>query len=517
MTSEILPNPARPFLYGSVRYRIALLALLLTPLLAWADSPFFKLNPSLTPELPSGVQWVNEGPTGEPALRIDIPADAPSKIALVTVPIDIEALRDYEILLSCDVRARDVTRPDKDYNGIKVQLHFDSANLGPQWMNEGLLCGTFPWKHSELLFRIPYDATQGVLQLGIQESTGTAWLANVTITMLHKKPAREPRYRGVVSSGTGNLQDLTDLASWKVNLVRWQLLNPEWTRQTVPSDRAKYDAWLKPKLDELATALDEAHKHGIKILIDLHFPPGGRTEDGTLRILLDKSLQTHFINIWTDIARRFKGHPALWAYDIMNEPVQKQPSPPGVLDWFALQAETARRIRAIDPKTAILIAADDWDSPPGFDWLKPVDVSNVIYTVHMYWPYEYTHQGTDGRTWDKPEDKIPYPGTFNTLPLNRTALASHLWPVRNFQLTYGARIFVGEFSVARWAPGAASYLSDVISLFEDYGWDWTYHAFREEDTWSLEHANLPFGKGTLAPAPTDRFQAIQPYFEKNTR
>ena len=500
------------------RFALALLACLFpAALLAQQpkDAPFFKLDPSMTPELPAGVQWVNEGPKGGPCLRVDIAPEAAAKLALVTIPIDIEALRDYEILISYDVRAQDVSRPEKDYNGIKVQLHFDSANLGPQWLNEGLLCGTFPWKHSALLFRVPYDALKGELQVGLQESTGTAWISDITIQKLHRKPEREPRRRGVVSSGTGNLQDLTDLAGWKVNLVRWQLLNSQWTRTTVPSDPAKYEAWLKPKLDELQVVLDEAEKQGLKIIIDLHFPPGGRYDDGTLRILMDKSLQNYFISIWQGIAKRFKGHPALWAYDLMNEPVQKQPSPPGLLNWFDLQEETARRVRAIDPKTAILIASDDWNSPTAFEWLRPVDVSNVVYTVHMYWPYEYTHQGTDGRTWSKPEDKIEYPGTFNTRPLNRIALASHLWPVRHFQLTYGARIFVGEFSVARWAPGAAQYLADEISLFEDYGWDWTYHAFREESAWSLEHEDLPYGPGTPAAAATDRLKVIQPYFEKN--
>ncbi len=52
---------------------------------------------------------------------------------------------------------------------------------------------------------------------------------------------------------------------------------------------------------------------------------------------------------------------------------------------------------------------------------------------------------------------------------------------------HGARIYVGEFSAIAWAPGADAYLRDCISLFEEYGWDWTYHAFREWAGWSVEH------------------------------
>ncbi len=38
-----------------------------------------------------------------------------------------------------------------------------------------------------------------------------------------------------------------------------------------------------------------------------------------------------------------------------------------------------------------------------------------------------------------------------------------------------------------WASGAEEYLRDCIGIFEEYGWDWTYHAFREWPGWSVEH------------------------------
>ena len=87
--------------------------------------------------------------------------------------------------------------------------------------------------------------------------------------------------------------------------------------------------------------------------------------------------------------------------------------------------------------------------------------------------------------------------------------------MKDFQLTYGARIFVGEFSVVRWAPGAAQFLSDEISLFEEYKWDWAYHAFREQTAWSLEDADLPYDKAAPAVTPTDRLQVLQRWWGKN--
>lgn len=70
---------------------------------------------------------------------------------------------------------------------------------------------------------------------------------------------------------------------------------------------------------------------------------------------------------------------------------------------------------------------------------------------------------------------------------DREKLREILQPVRDFQLRHNAKIYVGEFSAAAWAPGADRYLADCIELFEEYGWDWSYHAFREWDGWSVEH------------------------------
>ncbi len=503
-------RPLRPLL-------ALLLAALALPLAAApTPAPGFRLDLSQAKDLPPGLTWVPEGPGGTPALRIDVPAGNATGSHLFNVPVDIAALRGREILLSYDVRAQDVSKPQLDYNGIKCQLHYVSAAEGPKWFNEGQLTGTFPWRHSRMFVRVEDDASAGELQLGLQEVSGTAWLANVTLTILREKPARPPRLRGVMSPTSLTPQTLPDLAAWKVNLLRWQIVNPDWPRDNVPEEPAVYGAWLEGKLDELAQVLDQAKAVGIKVIIDLHTPPGGRFPDGTLRLTADKKLQAYYVEIWEGIAKRFRGHPALWAYDLMNEPLQNRPSPPGVEDWWSLQQTAARAVRLLDPETIILLAVDQWDSPEGFTWMRPIWVPNVIYQVHMYWPYEYTHQGVD-RPWDKPEDRFEYPGTFNGRPLDREALARRLAPVREFQRAYGVRILVGEFSVARWAPGAAQYLTDAISLFEEYGWDWTYHAFRELSAWDLEHANLPRETAVPSPELTDRARVVRGWFEKNER
>ena len=117
--------------------------------------------------------------------------------------------------------------------------------------------------------------------------------------------------------------------------------------------------------------------------------------------------------------------------------------------------------------------------PAAYSYLPAVDIKDVIYQVHMYVPTEFTHQGVYG---GKP---IAYPNADRGW--NRETLKTILAPVRDFQRRHDARIYVGEFSAICWAQGADRYIADCISLFEDYGWDWTYHAFREWEGWSVEH------------------------------
>jgi endoglucanase len=90
--------------------------------------------------------------------------------------------------------------------------------------------------------------------------------------------------------------------------------------------------------------------------------------------------------------------------------------------------------------------------------------------------------------------------------------------VREFQLAYNVHIYAGEFSAIRWAPGdsAHQYLKAAIELFEEYGWDWSYHAYREWDGWSVEHGSDP-SDHTPSSLPTDRKKLLLEWFGRNEK
>ena len=89
-------------------------------------------------------------------------------------------------------------------------------------------------------------------------------------------------------------------------------------------------------------------------------------------------------------------------------------------------------------------------------------------------------------------------------------------PAIDFQKTYGVHLYVGEFSAIRWAPddSACRYLKDLIEIFEAHGWDWTYHAFREWDGWSVEHG-FDRNEHALSPTPTTRQVLLRGWYSQN--
>ncbi len=143
----------------------------------------------------------------------------------------------------------------------------------------------------------------------------------------------------------------------------------------------------------------------------------------------------------------------------------------------------------------------------------PLPISNVVYSVHMYVPHTFTHQGVG-----RPGQPVDYPGLVDGKPYDKAALEAALKPTIDFQKRYNVAIYIGEFSAIRWAPGdsAYRYLKDVIDIFEAHGWDWSYHAFREWDGWSVEHTG---DRANRAPATTEtsRQRLLREAFRANQK
>lgn len=287
-----------------------------------------------------------------------------------------------------------------------------------------------------------------------------------------------PQMRGVMLPPRAlNDADMETLSAWGVRLVRFQMVR-NWQKVADNKDLGEYFQWIDSQLDLLTkNVLPLCESKNIKVVVDLHVAPGGTDERHEANMFFEKRYAQALVSVWRKIATRLKGHSAIYGYDIFNEPHQERVSK---CSYWELQRRVAMSIREIDAETPIVVESNDWASPETYSYFAAFPISNVIYQVHMYLPLLYTHQGIR----QNPRD-VPYPD--HEKGVDRAWLRQKLQPVREFQLRHKARIYVGEFSAVAWALNAGEYLTDCIDIFNEYGWDWTYHAFREWSGWSLEH------------------------------
>ena len=458
-----------------------------------------------------------EGHDGTKALQIHKPKPDGSVVRLIPVPAGKLAGR--LVTVRAHVKARDVSRPPKHWNGIKVMLILETGR-GRRYPQIPLGVGSFDWRRVQHTMRIPRAVTKATLVLGLESVSGTAWFDNIDIRTGRTTTGRRsdamfkghdlPRLRGVMHGPKLDPKNIADLAAWGANHIRWQLNwvpmkeAEEWAR-----DLERYDRWLKGALEHADKAIDACRKHRIRVLLDLHCPPGGRAQGGVCRMFSEPRYRDRFLQIWDDIARRYRGRETIYAYDLINEPVE--PPGGGIVSWRDLATQATRRIRAIDPAKPVVVEPGPWGGCQGFDQLTPLDLDRVIYSFHMYQPHAFTHQFR-GKT------PCVYPGVIAGETWNKERLREAMLPALDFQRQFNVHIYVGEFSAIRWAPdnSALRYLADCIDLFEEYGWDWSYHAFREWAGWSVEHTTDP-NNWEPSPTPTDREKLLRSWFARNRR
>lgn len=141
-------------------------------------------------------------------------------------------------------------------------------------------------------------------------------------------------------------------------------------------------------------------------------------------------------------------------------------------DINLFQQRAAAAIRAVSD-VPILVEGDGYGSVGYLSRLVPTGDPRSVYTAHFYDPFTYTHQ--------EPGAGIVYPGpqTVNgrSVQVDRAWLAEQLAPVGRYGREHGVPVAVTEFGVRRFAPGAAAYLTDALSVLDEIGasravWEW---------------------------------------------
>ncbi len=468
---------------------------------------------------PPALQW-KCGPNARiegNLLIVDVPVGEEKTGGLATASVDLAAWDGQPVGAEIVASGERIAKPLHWYTGLKFQFEYEDADSREMhYPNTSSRLGDFPEQTIHLRDFDGMRRRKARLVLGLQESSGHVEFDLSTLRIGKPEPLwpitnqphrcaysatdRRQPLRGVMSPHRMTEADFDTLQSWGATLIRYQMWGYRQGKDA-PVDLDAYWRWLEGKLDHFDSfVLPQAVARGMKVALDLHTPPGGRDASNDLRMCHDTECAAFFVETWRRIAKRFMGREGIYGYDLVNEPMQTSEALPEC-DFWTLQRLAAEAIREFDPDTPILVECNGQDSPGGFGSFSPLDLTNVIYEVHMYIPLAYTHQGV---LWKQGEG-VPYPNAEKDW--NAESLRGALRPVREFQLRHGAKIYCGEFSAVAWAPGADRYLRDCIDIFEEYGWDWSYHAFREWGGWSVEREG-PDAQHLVPAADTPRKQAL---------
>lgn len=256
-----------------------------------------------------------------------------------------------------------------------------------------------------------------------------------------------------------------------------------------------YQGLVKEDLEHLKRILDLCSQEKMPVIISMLSLPGSRWRQNNnakddLRIWKEEKFRTQAASFWKELAYALKDHPAIIGYNIINEPHPEKIYDAKGLQIYEICQEKIqdmlfnfyqliiKNIRSVDPLTPIVLDSSAYGDSNTFRHLKPHKDPNIIYSFHIYEPYEYTTKKLN-------QGELCYPGNIGGKYWDKKELYRYMEPVIKFQKSYkipASRIFVGEFGAHRMSPGIDQYFKDLTSIFNQQGWHFAFYAFRE-DTW----------------------------------
>jgi hypothetical protein len=308
----------------------------------------------------------------------------------------------------------------------------------------------------------------------------------------------------------------------RIEFIR--LVPDEWPtrrRDFLIGDAGAFDSLDRKDLATLRGALDDAHAAGVGVVLTCFSLPGARWRQlngdrDDARLWTHDGFRAQALSFWRQLATALRGHPAIVAYNPLNEPHPERafgmvdPDSATFAAWYRdhrgtladlnrFNREMVAAIRAADPTTPILL--DGWfhASARGLTCLEPVADAAVLYAFHDYEPWEY-------KTYRINRGRFVYPTRmpqgWTRESQERLAQGVEAWANRHG--IPRARIVAAEFGVDRRVGGARECLTDTVERFERYGWHWAFYSFRDDGDWG----GLDYELGT-APLGAAYWKAVE--------
>lgn len=177
----------------------------------------------------------------------------------------------------------------------------------------------------------------------------------------------------------------------------------------------EYGNILETGFSYLENCFSWCRKNGLNMLIDLHecygysFDPLKKDMDRR-RFFYDDGLQDRFLNLWKEIALRFRDYPDQVAFEPLNEVVLWEVSDA----WNSLVRRFYDTVRPVAPLNRIVIGGVCYNNVLAVKLLDPPYDDRTVYNFHCYEPTIFTHQGAYWMPLFPSDYRIGYPESVET-------------------------------------------------------------------------------------------------------
>lgn len=206
-------------------------------------------------------------------------------------------------------------------------------------------------------------------------------------------------YKAYLKNGITK-QDIDLLAQSGFNSIR---LPMHYNLYTLPIEKEPVkgkDTWLEEGFKMTDELLKWCADNKIYLILDLHAAPGGQGNDVNISdndkskpsLWESEENQRKTIALWKKLAERYKDHPWIGGYDLINEPninfTGKNPNGTDEMSnapLWKLQKDITAAIRAVDKKHMIFIEGNGWGN--NYNGLPALWDNNMAFSFHKYWNY----------------------------------------------------------------------------------------------------------------------------------
>jgi endoglucanase len=216
-------------------------------------------------------------------------------------------------------------------------------------------------------------------------------------------------------------------------------------------------------LERILRTIETARNHGLAIVVANMLDPALMTDPPRHR---DRLLAgTH------QLVEAIKGH----GPEVMLEPLSE---PQQALDplWNDYLAALLQEARKVDEQRTLIFGPRSYNNARGLAELKlPASESNLILTIHHYWPITFTMQGETWLGQTELGDPESWLGrTWDATPQERGELHAGFAAVADYARVHRRPVFMGEFGTTNHADMSSRIRWTRFNreLAEQHGFSW---------------------------------------------